>query len=896
MAACLLLAGVAAANDSVISGVVRDPQGSAVPQADLSLLDAGQVVRGTGKSDALGRFRFSGVPTGHYILTVKSPGFAERRLAVQVRDASPQTLDISLEVLPLRETVTVTAHAGVVEDVDAVAQPVNVISEDSLRQRAKAVVAQVAQEETGVALQRTSPTMAGIFVRGLTGDKVNVFIDGFRYTNSAQRGGVNTFLDLIEPSSLQTVEILRGPSSAQYGSEAIGGSVQFISRAALFSADEPNVHGEYSTSFNSADVSWGSTLSATFATRTFAVLANLAGRRSSRLRTGQGLDSHSALTRFLGLPSDVIGDSRLPDTAFTHYGGLLRINWALNADSQLVFHYKRGQQDGGKRYDQLLGGDGNLVADLRNLMLDFFYVRYEKVKLRWFDSLSLGYSLNSQREKRVNQGGNGNPSATISHEYERTTTHGVNGYLNKQSGTRNAFLVGGDYYRDAMNSPSFGFNPVTLATALRRPRVPDNARYLSGGFYVQDIFDIVPKKLRLVGNMRYSGAAYRARVTDSPLVGGSPLWPDDSLAVHAATYRAGLVTLPVRGFSFSAKISRGLRAPLMTDLGTLGLTGAGFEVASADLAGRNATIGSTADAAAISTGLAVQQLGPESSLTYEFGLHYRNSRMDTDFAFFINDIHDLIAKQTLILPAGAVGQMLGSEVITAQNANGAVFVAASTNPALVRANFGDARIRGVEHRLNLKVSRDWALATVFTYLRAHDRDTGLAPNIEGGTPAPDGYLRVRYAPGKYRFWVEPYLHAAGRQERLSTLDLSDRRTGATRSRNSIGNFFLNGATARGLIGAGTDTMFGTADDVLLLTGETLVQVQDRVLGVGVNSAPLFTAVPGYFTAGVRGGWNITERHSFTADFENIGGRNYRGISWGLDAPGRSLAFRYNVKF
>ena len=58
-------------------------------------------------------------------------------------------------------------------------------------------------------LQRTSPTMAGVFVRGLTGNKVNVFVDGVRYSNGAQRGGVNTFLDLIEPGML---EIDRDPA------------------------------------------------------------------------------------------------------------------------------------------------------------------------------------------------------------------------------------------------------------------------------------------------------------------------------------------------------------------------------------------------------------------------------------------------------------------------------------------------------------------------------------------------------------------------------------------------------------------------------------------------------------------------------------------------------------
>jgi hemoglobin/transferrin/lactoferrin receptor protein len=182
-------------------------------------------------------------------------------------------------------------------------------------------------------------------------------------------------------------------------------------------------------------------------------------------------------------------------------------------------------------------------------------------------------------------------------------------------------------------------------------------------------------------------------------------------------------------------------------------------------------------------------------------------------------------------------------------------------------------------------------------VHAEDRATGQPPNIEGGTPAPDGWLKLRYSPrGGRRFWVEPYLHAAGRQERLSTLDLDDRRTGGGRSRASIASFFTNGARARGLVGNGPDGQAGTADDVLLATGEALPQVQDRVLGPGVVSAPLFNALPGYAVLGLRGAVRFGDRHELAWDLENLGDVNYRGISWGMDAPGRGLFLRYTARF
>jgi len=827
---------------------------------------------------------------------VSARGFSEHRQGVNVQQRDVENLGVSLAVEAVKESVTVTAYTGMVAEAAESSQPVNIIPARKIEERAKAVVAQVASEEAGVHLQRTSPTVAGIFVRGLTGNKVNVFVDGVRYSNASARGGINTFLDLIEPSNLEAVEILRGPNSAQYGSDAIGGSVQFLTRVPPYEAGPPALRGAFSTSVNTADASVGSHLTTSLGARKFGLLTNVTGRRVNTLRTGGGRDSHSAFTRFFGLPSEAFLGSRMPDTAFTQYGGLMRLRWSPANDTQIIAHYNRSQQDGGKRYDQMLGGDGNLVADLKNLMLDFFYVRYSRERLGWFDHLSLTYSLNSQREERVNQGGNGNARASINHEPERSTAQGMQGFAMKQWGARQSLLAGGDYYHERVNAPSFGFNPVTQATSLRRPRVPDKSLYQSGGLYAQDVFDVVPGKLRLAGNVRYSRAAYRVRAADSPLIAGQALWPDDSLTANSVTFRGGVVVTPATGLALSANVSRGFRAPHITDLGTLGLTGAGFEVAAPDVAGIGATVGDSAGGSAVSTGRPVGQVGPETSLNYEFGVSYRHARVDTAFSFFVSDIGDQVTKQALILPPGAVGLTIGGQTITSQNAGGAVFVAASTNPVLVRTNFDEARLFGIEHTLEMRLSATWSVGTVFTYVRARDTRTDLPPNIEGGTPAPDGYLKIRYTARNGRFWIVPYLHAAARQSRLSSLDLEDRRTGAMRTRSSIRNFFLNGATARGLVGAGPDVIFGTADDVLLASGETLAQIQNRVLGPTANSAPLFTAVPGYVTFNVRGGMRIGDRHEILLDFENIGDRNYRGISWGVDAPGRSLFCRFTSRF
>lgn len=888
---CFTIPALAQTNS--LSGIVKDSSGEPVNGATVSLLTARQIALATTYTNGQGRFEFSALASGTYELLISSKGFAPRRRAVQIPLAEAE-LEIKLGLESLTAEVTVTADIGTVQELDKTTQQVNVLDEDKLQERAPSVLAQAFREEPGLQLQRTSATIGAVFVRGLTGAKVVTYVDGIRFSTAAMRGGINTFFNLNDLSSLRAAEVLRGPNSAQFGSDSLGGSVQLISRSPLFTPDKWETHGRWGTHYNSADHSFGSNALVSFGNHGLAFLFNLTGHRSNTLRSGGGYDTHAAVNRFFGLRSDVLDGDRSTDTAFMQYGGLFKLTYKLTSNDFLSTHYSRTQIDGGKRFDQTLGGDGNLLADLRNFMNDFFYGRYERVNAGWFDTLALSYSYNAQREERVNQGGNGNPNAAISFQPERTVVHGFQaqaGHFHK----RNSLTLGGEFYYDRVRTDSYSLNPVTGVATVARGRVPDRVTYKSGGVYVQDVLTAIPDRLRLIAAVRYGGAKYNSRAANSPLVNGQPLWPDDSLSADAVTPRFGAVLTVVEGLSFSAQISRGFRTPHITDLGTLGLTGAGFEANAADLAGTGATIGTTADTTAVSTGRPVEQLKPESMWSYEGGVHLHRSRVDFDFTGFVNKLKGNIAYQALILPAGAVGKKLGDQTITSQTANGAVFVPLSTAPVIVRANFDDARIWGIEQSFNVRLSKDWTVGQNFTYLYAEDESNGLPPNIEGGTPAPQGYLRVRYEPRGKNFWIEPYVYGARKQDRLSSLDLGDRRTGATRSRGNIANFFGRGALVRGLIGPGNDGRLGTADDILLPTGETLAQVQTRVLGTA-SSAPLYRYVPGYMTANIRGGFSVAERHEVILYVENFLDKNYRAPSWGMDAPGRSFGFRYNLKF
>ena len=210
---------VAQNNSANLSGVVRDQSGAVISGASVLLIHTQQAVLSRTVTGPDGRFSFENVAPGTYEIRVSHASFSTQRVPVQALAGNNPEVAVELEVASLTDYVTVSAEAGQVQDKDRVVQQVNVISEDALRLRTTDVLAQVADEEVGVSLQRTSPTIGAIAVRGLTGKNVATYVDGVRYTTGAQRGGINTVFNLNEPTSLRAVDVLRGPNSAQYGSD-----------------------------------------------------------------------------------------------------------------------------------------------------------------------------------------------------------------------------------------------------------------------------------------------------------------------------------------------------------------------------------------------------------------------------------------------------------------------------------------------------------------------------------------------------------------------------------------------------------------------------------------------------------------------------------------------------
>ena len=337
-----------------IHGRVLDPSGAAAPNAQMFLLANNQFVLSSTTTGPDGSFSLTAPSNGSFSLLLTKPGFVSQRVPI----TGYRTEEIfHLALAPVPNSVVVTAEAGLAEGAGESIQSVNTLSRGQIEQRAWTVLADIFREEPGVDVQRTVPSMGGVSVRGLLGKNVAVFRDGVRYTTSAQRGGVSTFFNLQDPAEIEAAEVLRGPNSAQYGSDSLGGTVHLLSRVAPLG--NSGWHGEFAPTYFSPAHAFGGNLRLTTGGARYGLAFNAAAHRVNTLQAGRGLESHAAVTRFLGLPSTIFGD-RFTDTAFTQYGGAVHAQYALAPTRQIVIHYERSQQDGAKRWDQLLGGGAAL--------------------------------------------------------------------------------------------------------------------------------------------------------------------------------------------------------------------------------------------------------------------------------------------------------------------------------------------------------------------------------------------------------------------------------------------------------------------------------------------------------------------------------------------------------
>lgn len=234
--ATLLLTGPAApsarARGQRLAGQVLDATGAALPGAQVALRHAGTGFERLARADGVGRFAFEGLASGGYRLVARAAGFRPAETALDV----PAAVEPRLTLAPadVVEQLTVVSGARQAELRDSLNTDVEVVSRERLLSGGATTVGEALRELPGVVTRRGSETTgaAGEQVQGLDSRQVLVLLDGQPLVGARgiKRGVLN--LDRQSLGRLERVEVVKGASSSLYGSDAVGGVINMVTRDA----------------------------------------------------------------------------------------------------------------------------------------------------------------------------------------------------------------------------------------------------------------------------------------------------------------------------------------------------------------------------------------------------------------------------------------------------------------------------------------------------------------------------------------------------------------------------------------------------------------------------------------------------------------------------------------
>lgn len=176
-------------------------------------------------TDEHGAFLFENLPAGHYDVVAHLDRVPDMAKSVDIQAGSTATLDFQVQLGGLQEQVTVTA-TGTEQAVSSSIQSVEVIGSIALAKKNPVSLGEALDGELGISKRSFGPGTARPVIRGFDGDRVLILQDGNRAGGLGFESG-----DHAEPINVLTVErieVVKGPATLLYGSNAIGGVVNAI--------------------------------------------------------------------------------------------------------------------------------------------------------------------------------------------------------------------------------------------------------------------------------------------------------------------------------------------------------------------------------------------------------------------------------------------------------------------------------------------------------------------------------------------------------------------------------------------------------------------------------------------------------------------------------------------
>ena len=204
-----------------IAGTVFDPDGRVVAGARVTLLHAMAQLEER-ETNSEGKFQFEGLLAGTYQIVSTSANFDQYPVEINLQGDEKRVVDLHLKLSALQDRVVVSVAPGGAL-TSTIASSVSVVTAEEIDDRGAQVAADVLRGLPGVEINQSGGrgTVTSAFIRGGNSNYNLVMIDGIELNDFG--GGFD--LSPLPAEGVEQIEVIRGPESALYGSNAVSGVI-----------------------------------------------------------------------------------------------------------------------------------------------------------------------------------------------------------------------------------------------------------------------------------------------------------------------------------------------------------------------------------------------------------------------------------------------------------------------------------------------------------------------------------------------------------------------------------------------------------------------------------------------------------------------------------------------
>ena len=416
-------------------------------------------------------------------------------------------------------------------------------------------------------------------IRGFAANGVLIVIDGIRMNNAIYRSGNLQNVISLDPASIEKAEVIFGPSSVVYGSDALGGVMDFHTKVPSFAYAEylgistggfaryasatGGISGNYHIEFNLPN----------FASFTSISYSKFGDLRTGSKRTEEFPDFGKRLEYVERQGNtDVVIQNDKPNfqspSGYDQYNVLQKFRWRLGsfADFSYSFHYSSSSDI--HRYDRLIERDANdnlrsaewyygpQLWQMHAFQSNFTYPNtfFDKLKL----TTAIQFIEESRHDRRFQ-------SDILRNRKEKVNILSVNADAFKSLGFTNELYYGLEMATNEVISTAFTQNIVTQEMGALSTRYPNGGSdYNSAAAYIS-VKNSISSRLIMNTGLRYTYTKLQSKFEDKTFYN----FPFDEIKLNhgALTGNLGLVFQAGNGWKFNSLFSTGFRAPNVDDVG-----------------------------------------------------------------------------------------------------------------------------------------------------------------------------------------------------------------------------------------------------------------------------------------------------------------------------------------